>query len=105
MGTRLGTVGNSWSDAASSRIGGLACRRWHLVRDPRLGSHRPSKSPDQAPHAGITPSKLSFGSNPPSMTPPGEQYRPEWTEEDLGSLRASIEMAVDLIRSRVFASG
>jgi hypothetical protein len=39
------------------------------------------------------------------MTPPGEQYRPEWTEEELGLLRASIEMAVDLIRTRVAAPG
>src|SRR5215472_5056232 len=43
--------------------------------------------------------KLFFGNNLPSMTPPGEQYQPEWTEKELGLLRARIEMAVDLIRS------
>ena len=45
------------------------------------------------------------GNNLPSMTPTGEQYNPEWTDEELGSLRARIEMAVDLIRHRVVAPG
>jgi hypothetical protein len=49
--------------------------------------------------------KLFFGSNLPSMTPPGEHYQPEWSEEELGLLRSMTEAAVDLIRCHVLASG
>jgi len=48
--------------------------------------------------------KLFLGNSLPSITPPGEQYHPEWTEEKLGLLRASIQTAADLIRSRVVPS-
>jgi len=49
--------------------------------------------------------KLFLGSNLPSMTPPGEPYQPDWTEEELSLLRGRIETAVDLIRSHVAAPG
>jgi hypothetical protein len=48
-------------------------------------------------------SKLLIGCNLPGMPSPGEQFNPELTEEELGLLRARIEIAVDLIRSRVVA--
>jgi hypothetical protein len=48
--------------------------------------------------------KLFFGNNLPSMTPPGEYYQPEWTEEELSLLRTWIEQAVNLIRANVAAA-
>lgn len=48
--------------------------------------------------------KLFFGNNLPSMTPPGERYEPDWTQEELALLRTTIETGVDVIRSHVVAS-
>lgn len=49
--------------------------------------------------------KLFFGSNLPSMTPPGERYQPEWATDELSLLRGRIAAAIDLIRSHVAAPG
>jgi hypothetical protein len=72
---------------------------------PRLPGHDRSQYGLHRGRLSDVYNKLFIGNNLPSMTLPGEQYRPEWTEEELGLLRASIEMAVDLICSRVVASG
>ena len=43
--------------------------------------------------------KLFFGNNLPAMTPPGERYIPEWSSDELRTLRTTIQQGVALVRS------
>jgi len=76
---------------------------WNLAGDVARSVDEPFE--DRGEVLDDVYNKLFFGNNLPSMTTPGDQYIPEWTEEELGSLRARTEMAVHLIRDRVVAPG
>ena len=92
-----------WLEADAEPDCRLLLPIWNLAGDAARSVNEPFE--DRGGVLDDVYSKLFFGNNLPSMTPAGELYHPEWTEEELGLLRASIEMAVDLIRSRVVASG
>jgi hypothetical protein len=88
-----------WLEADAEPDCRLLLAIWNLAGDVARSVNEPFE--DRGEVLDGVYDKLFFGNNLPAMTPPGEQYRPEWTEEELGLLRASIEMAVDLVRSRV----
>jgi hypothetical protein len=92
-----------WLEADAEPDCRLLLAIWNLAGDVARSVNEPFE--DRGGVLDDVYNKLLFGNNLPSITPPGEQYHPEWTEEELGLLRASIEMAVDLIRSRVVAPG
>ena len=45
--------------------------------------------------------KLFWGSNLPSVTPPGEQFLPRWSREDLSALTAVLSSGLDVMRGAV----
>lgn len=45
--------------------------------------------------------KLFFGCNLPSITPPGEQYVPTWTEPELALLRHVLQLGLAELRARL----
>jgi hypothetical protein len=92
-----------WLEADAEPDCSLLLAIWNLAGDVARSVNEPFE--DRGGALDDVYDKLFFGNNLPSMTPPGEQYHPEWTEEELRLLRARIEMAVDLIRYRVVAPG
>jgi hypothetical protein len=70
---------------------------WNLADDVARSVNGPFEN-----HGGVLEdvyNKLFFGNNLLAMTPRGEQFQAEWTEDELGVLRTRIETAVDLSRS------
>jgi hypothetical protein len=92
-----------WLEADAGPDCSLLLAIWNLAGDVARSVNEPFE--DRGEGLDEVYNKLFFGNNLPSMTPPGEQYNPQWTEDELGLLRARIEMAVDLIRDRVVAPG
>jgi hypothetical protein len=92
-----------WLDGDAEPDCGLLLSIWNLAGDVARGVN--ASFEDRGEVLDKVYDKLFFGSNLPSMTPPGQRYQPEWTEEELGMLRATIKTAADLIRSRVAAPG
>ena len=92
-----------WLDAGAEPDCGLLLAIWNLAGDVARGVNQAFE--DRGGMLDDVYNKLFFGSNLPSMTAPGEQYQPEWTEEELALLRVMIETAVVLVRSHVVASG
>jgi hypothetical protein len=76
---------------------------WNLAGDVARSVNEPFE--DRGEVLDDVYNKLFFGNNLPSMTPPGKQYHPEWTEGELRLLRATIQIAIALIRSRAVESG
>jgi hypothetical protein len=72
---------------------------WNLARD--VANSVDESFEDRGEVLDLIYDKLFFGLNLPAMTPPGERYVPEWTDEEVDLLRTTIGRAVDLIRSRV----
>jgi hypothetical protein len=92
----------SWLEADTEPECRLLLAIWNLAGDVARSVTEPFEDRGEALDGVYD--KLFFGNNLPSMTPPGEQYHPQWTEEELRLLRATIQIAVDLIRSCVVAS-
>jgi hypothetical protein len=92
-----------WLEADAEPDCRLLLAIWNLAGDVARSVNEPFE--DRGAVLDDFYNKLFFGNNLPSITPPGGQYHPEWTEEELGLLRARIEVAADLIRSRLVASG
>lgn len=91
-----------WLRADTEPDCGVLLEIWNLAGDVARSVNEPFE--DRGGVLDDVYNKLFFGNNLPSMTPRGEHFEPEWSEEELGVLRARIETAVDLIRSHV-ASG
>jgi hypothetical protein len=92
----------SWLEADTEPDCRLLLAIWNLAGDVARSVNEPFE--DRGEVLDDVYNKLFFGNNLPSMTPAGEQYHPEWTEEELRLLRATIQIAVDLIHSRVVES-
>lgn len=92
-----------WLEAGGEADCRLILDVWNLAGDVARGVSEAFE--DRGGALDEVYDKLFFGSNLPSMTPPGEQYQPEWAEEELSLLRARIETAAGLIRSHVAAPG
>jgi hypothetical protein len=92
-----------WLEADAEPDCSLLLTTWNLAGDVARSANEPFA--DRGEALDDVYDKLFFGSNLPSMTPPGDRYNPQWTGEELGLLRARIETAVDLIRDRVVAPG
>lgn len=48
--------------------------------------------------------KLFWGSNLPAVTPPGEQFIPEWRPEELDEIRLVFEAGLEMLNSSLPAS-
>ena len=92
----------SWLHAGTEPDCRLLLAIWNLAGDVARSVSEPFA--DRGEVLDCVYDRLFFGNNLPSMTPPGELYHPQWTEEELRLLRATIQIAVDLIRSRVVTS-
>ncbi|MGH3252932.1 MAG: hypothetical protein ACRDOI_42890 [Trebonia sp.] len=92
-----------WLQAGGEPDCGLLLTIWNLAGDVARGLSEPFE--DRGEVLDHVYDKLFLGSNLPSVTPPGERYQPQWPQEELGLLRATIKTAADLIRSRVIAVG
>ena len=92
----------SWLGADTEPDCRLLLAIWDLAGDVARTVSEPFE--DRGEALDDVYNKLFFGNNLPSMTPPGEQYHPQRTEEKIRLLRATIQIAVDLIRSRAGAS-
>jgi hypothetical protein len=91
-----------WLEADAEPDCRLLLAIWNLAGDVARSVNEPFE--DRGEVLDRVYDKLFFGNNLPSMTPPGEQYHPQWSEEELRLLRATIQIAADLIRCRVVAS-
>ena len=92
----------NWLQADTEPDCRLLLAIWNLAGDVARSVNEPFE--DRGEVLDDVYNKLFFGNNLTSTTPPGEQHHPEWTEEELRLLRANIQMAVYLIRSRLVAS-
>jgi hypothetical protein len=72
---------------------------WKLADDVARSVNEPFES--RGAELDNVYNEFFFGTNPPAMTPPSETYHPDWTQEELALLHATVEKAVSLIRSHV----
>ena len=70
---------------------------WNIFWDVATGTGRPlgHRSRDQ----DRVYDKLFWANNLPAVTPEGMTYTPEWTEDELQSLRKVVEDGISLVRS------
>jgi hypothetical protein len=72
---------------------------WNLFSDVAVTVG--AELPDQGEPANTIYKKLFWGCNPPSVTPPGSYYVPEWTPAELPTLRQILAFGFSLMRPRL----
>src|SRR5262249_49083932 len=69
-----------WLEATAEPDCRLLLAIWNLAGDVARSVNEPFE--DRGDVLDVVYNKLFFGNNLPPMTPPGEQYNPQWTEEE-----------------------
>lgn len=70
---------------------------WNLFGDIARSCQRSGASfSDRDKHLRTVYEKLFYGNNLPSITPPGEHYRPEWSREEVTGLRQILRVGLDM---------
>jgi hypothetical protein len=70
---------------------------WNLFGDVARSCPQYSASfADRGKQRDAVYDKLFWGSNLPSVTPPGEQYTPEWSRDEVTSLRQLLQAGLEM---------
>jgi len=91
-----------WCGSGSAPDAVLLLQVWNLCSDVARGAGRPFE--DRGVDRDRVYDVLFHGNNLPSMTPPGDQFVPDWTSDDLETLREVIQDGVSMLRSAVDTS-
>lgn len=88
------------SPTAATLDCGLVLNAWNLFADVVAIRNHPDFRVLDA-RAGHAYDKLFFGCNLPAVTPEGESYEPEWSQEEVEQIRGILAAGFDLFIPRV----
>jgi hypothetical protein len=86
-----------WCRTRSAPDAELLLTVWNLCGDVARGTRR--RFDDRGEQRDRVYDVVFYGNNLPSMTPPGENFVPDWTAGDLEVLREVILSGVAMVRS------
>jgi hypothetical protein len=93
-----------WCKSPNAEV--VDCKRfldaWNLFDDISSSCNEPTITFDQVSNReNDLYNKLFFGNNLPSITPAGEHYEPEWTEEEIKRLHEVLNLGLHELRHRL----
>jgi len=86
-----------WCSAASRPDPVLLLETWNLCWDVSNGTGAPFEH--RTDELTVLYDKLFHANNLPSMTPPGERWEPEWSQDEVPQLQRLISTGVSMIRA------
>lgn len=86
-----------WCRSQAAPDAGLLLNVWNLCGDVARGTRR--RFDDRGEDRDRAYDVVFYANNLPSMTPPGEYFVPDWTTDDLETLREVILAGVAMVRS------